>query len=570
MALPDTTELAVPPGAPPEKNFGGIPAVPTGLPSVDQATLLYMKQRKDLADQQNKIISDLEARQNNPQDVLAAMSRGFLAPTRGGGFGESFGSAVGEMSKVQEEQRKRGAELASMRMALGTQQLAGTREDIELSREANAQAMLRKALSGEATTSAGGAAGTNAAGSTSLQSVFNRLDQDTKNLVLSMKSADATKFLIDLAKDDMKRPDAQKMVEYYISQMSPEAQIVARAFSANTALFGDPSVRAKTIVDIKTARDKGIIDRNGANELINLLGMGQQPTKGTAPVTAPVGAPVGTGAAPVSTTAAPVNAQPQGNLGAMQGSSGISPEIDRDILKQRAIAKEKEAEPARAAIIASDFSTTSKVDRMLTELEGIVGNEKNDKIWGLMQKQGITSALWSAANAEEGGTKPLFGTISAPVSNIIKNLQLNDSERAALTRATQITGDLFLMNAKTNKGLLGSQPSNNDAKLLQAPMGSPDDTKAAFKYWVEMNKIVNAERRDVYSAFREHDRKGGPLSSFFEPGGVYERISKDYSDHYATGVSKFSPALNTAARPAAPRPNVFGRIGQQVIRAVTP
>jgi hypothetical protein len=187
-----------------------------------------------------------------------------------------------------------------------------------------------------------------------------------------------------------------------------------------------------------------------------------------------------------------------------------------------------------------------------------------------MQKQGITAALWAAANAEEGGTKPLFGTISAPVLNIIKNLQLNESERAALTRATQITGDLFLMNVKTSKGLLGTNPSNNDAKLLQAPMGSPEDTKAAFKYWVEMNKITNAERRDVHAAFKEHEKRGGPLSSFFDPNGIYGRIVDDYSKHYAEGVSRFSPSINPNARPITQQPSVFGRIGNRAARLITP
>ena len=82
------------------------------------------------------------------------------------------------------------------------------------------------------------------------------------------------------------------------------------------------------------------------------------------------------------------------------------------------------------------------------------------------------------------------------------------------------------------------------------------------------NKITNSERRDVYNAFKEHDRRGGPLNSFFNPGGVYERITNDYSKHYSEGVKRFSPSLSTTARPAAPRPNVFGRIGQQIIQAV--
>jgi hypothetical protein len=75
--------------------------------------------KADFRKSQADLRAALAARENQLFDpVLLALSQGFAAPTKSGGFGESLSSAAGLASQAAIGQQKNAAENAQMRMQL--------------------------------------------------------------------------------------------------------------------------------------------------------------------------------------------------------------------------------------------------------------------------------------------------------------------------------------------------------------------------------------------------------------------------------------------------------------------
>ena len=109
---------------------------------------------------------------------------------------------------------------------------------------------------------------------------------------------------------------------------------------------------------------------------------------------------------------------------------------------------------------------------------------------------------------------------------------------------TRILGSEFLSNVKANKGLLGVNPTDNDARLLQAPMASTDDSAAAAQLWARQQLLLNKQRSDLYKSYNAHaDTAGAGVSPrlYFRPGSVYEKINSDYAKHREQLFNQFNP-----------------------------
>ena len=86
----------------------------------------YLRKVDALERQQDALLESLGTR--SPGDTLLSMAQGFLAPTRTGSFGESFGTGIGQLRGSQAAEEKRAEELAKMRLAIGAQQLGTAKE----------------------------------------------------------------------------------------------------------------------------------------------------------------------------------------------------------------------------------------------------------------------------------------------------------------------------------------------------------------------------------------------------------------------------------------------------------
>jgi hypothetical protein len=173
---------------------------------------------------------------------------------------------------------------------------------------------------------------------------------------------------------------------------------------------------------------------------------------------------------------------------------------------------------------------------------------KFPRAFGLLKRQGTLAAIQAAAQKGiQANAGQYSASISAPVTEFLTKYRLSELEQDAITRASQIIGEEFLNNVKTNKGLLGVNPTDNDARLLQAPMASLDDSARAIQAWSRRQTLVNMERGELYSALEQHRRRVGataPPSSFFS--------SKDYTsvlDSYAPKYKALEQSIGPLAKP---------------------
>ena len=122
--------------------------------------------KADFRKSQADLKAALAARENQLFDpVLLALSQGFAAPTRSGGFGESLGTAAGLASQAAQGQQKSAMETAQMRMQLAQMGLEQGRKEKAQQMASN---LFNKPAGAEgvanAGTTAGAPAGTQPAG----------------------------------------------------------------------------------------------------------------------------------------------------------------------------------------------------------------------------------------------------------------------------------------------------------------------------------------------------------------------------------------------------------------------
>jgi hypothetical protein len=220
----------------------------------------------------------------------------------------------------------------------------------------------------------------------------------------------------------------------------------------------------------------------------------------------------------------------------------------------------KQSEVGKTRVLEADKPFQTKVElitnytpqvisasnRNLDELDQLAA--QYPRAFGLMKKQGLLSAIQAAANQGLTASAGQYSaSLSLPVKTFLEKYRLSETEQDAVTRASQIIGEEFLMNVKTNKGLLGVNPTDNDARLLQAPMASLDDSARAVQAWSRRQTLVNMERGELFNALEQHRRRTGataPPSAFFS--------SKDYTnvlDSYAPRYKALESQIGPLAKP---------------------
>ena len=170
---------------------------------------------------------------------------------------------------------------------------------------------------------------------------------------------------------------------------------------------------------------------------------------------------------------------------------------------------------------------------------------KKPQIFAMMQSEGLISGIMTAA---QEGVQAQAGQYSMrvglPVKNFLERVKLSPEDQQAVRDVSRILGTEFLSNVKANKGLLGVNPTDNDARLLQAPMASIDDSSRAVQLWARQQLLLNKQREALYGAYDQYSNKAGPSASprqFFSPGSVYEKINKEYADYRMRLFNQFNP-----------------------------
>jgi len=155
-------------------------------------------------------------------------------------------------------------------------------------------------------------------------------------------------------------------------------------------------------------------------------------------------------------------------------------------------------------------------------------------LWGLMQKQGMFQGLLNAA--QEGAsldTPAAQMKLNLPVEKFLQTVKFKSEDQAKIREIGRIFGQEFLNNVKTNKGLLGINPTDNDARLLAAPMATIEDSAKAVQHWTRQHALDIYQKMELQKAYQEHEAIAGKTADpglFFRPESRYHNILKDYSD----------------------------------------
>jgi hypothetical protein len=210
--------------------------------------------------------------------------------------------------------------------------------------------------------------------------------------------------------------------------------------------------------------------------------------------------------------------------------AGVPLAAQADIAKRRVEEADKPYIEKRAELLTYTPQLLGQSNTNLRQLFDIAS--KKPQIFALMQKEGFISGLLTAAQegiqAQAGAYQVRIGL---PVKDFLQKVVLNEEDQQSVRDVGRILGAEFLSNVKANKGLLGINPTDNDARLLAAPMVNIDDSSKAVQMWAKQQLLMNNQRKDLYNSFSEFSQKAGPaapIRPYFSPGSEYDRINREY------------------------------------------
>jgi hypothetical protein len=487
------------------------------------------KAKSEYFDAIQKTLTALEARtQQGPNwfQVGAAL----LDPGRTGNFGEAAGRASGVIGAQQEKQREAELPIAQMRA-----QLAGQKYEVENQGKA-------------------------------LQLLSSTLGVAPAQVEGVLSSGNVT-------------PDvAAKLAKIYpmVAQLSPKVgEIVKGTFTMNTELNKsqldrdrfDAEQKQRLVSNAVEDRKLGMQDTElrakYGDDVIAFMPQGKlyEPPK-PIPAPTPAGAPAPQaalpGAAPTLPGAAPstvppvvmplvaqqqanqtptpaVTAQPTipGQAPVTSGRAdlaGVPLAAQADILKRRVEEADKPFIEKRAELLTYTPQLIGQSNTNLRQLFDIAS--KKPQIFALMQEEGVISGILTAAQegvqAQAGSYQARLGL---PVKQFLEKVKLDKEDQQAVRDVGRILGAEFLSNVKANKGLLGVNPTDNDARLLAAPMVNIEDSSKAVQMWAKQQLLMNNQRKELYNSFSEFTQKAGPaapIRPYFSPGSEYDRINREY------------------------------------------
>lgn len=463
------------------------------MPSVTDYAKDYTASRKSVQEANDALMQALTKRLSGSDMSGYKAMQGFLAPTKTGSFGESLGNVAGLLA----EDENKSIEIAKMRAEMA-------QKNFDQNRKMLAQGLVMDSMG---------------------------VPQSTANAIVSSSGA-------------MPLPVATSLVSS--GKLNPQFILQVRQFDKDTAEGLNEAF--KQVVELRKLaideRKAGV----GEAEFKAKYGVGYQellpsgtvqPTPSGATTTTPTsGKPTG---APTAPTAPTGSKAPAGQTYAgidISDLAGLPLEERNKILGDRIKARDKEWEGERSNVLSWKPQLIKSNIRDLEELHKIATEQP--QLFGLLQKQGIIPALQTAA--QEGVQVGRLGSVSLPVEKFLQGLKLSPQEKTILSRATQILGNQFFLNAKDNKSALGPSISNSDVLLMKAPMVTASDSAEAIKYWAKQNVLLNRQRSDIYDGLTGYDRSrsGGSPSAFFFSND-YNGIVNKYDDLSRQLTERHSP-----------------------------
>jgi hypothetical protein len=210
---------------------------------------------------------------------------------------------------------------------------------------------------------------------------------------------------------------------------------------------------------------------------------------------------------------------------------------EEDIYKKTVEAESKPFEEKVASLLQFDNQATAvNLDRVAKILK-IVRN--NPKITGVLQQTDNASGLGKymmalGAAAQEGIQAGKFGQFSLPIEKFINTANLSQEQKAALGELSRLISQEFLAGMRANRGLLGVNPTDNDARLFQAAAESPTSLVDNIYSWAQGRAAEYMSMNDIYKGYSQFRTKRGrgfdPASFFMDESSPYHAGVKSYTE----------------------------------------
>ena len=218
-------------------------------------------------------------------------------------------------------------------------------------------------------------------------------------------------------------------------------------------------------------------------------------------------------------------------------------ETEQQIYKQAVEAEAKPWQEKQVELLKYDDYATKQ---NLSRTDGIIKIIRNNpKIVGLLQQEETRDVFANFINglgaaAQEGIKAGNFGQIALPVEKYLSTANLNKEERAALGELTRYMAQEFLANMRANRGVLGVNPTDNDARLFQAAAATPSNLAENIYTWAQSRRAEYESANQMYKGYIQYRKRygtGDPAGYFTNETSPYHNAVKLYADRIGTIMS---------------------------------
>lgn len=210
-------------------------------------------------------------------------------------------------------------------------------------------------------------------------------------------------------------------------------------------------------------------------------------------------------------------------------------ETEQQIYKQAVETEAKPWQEKQTELMKYDnYATQQNLNRTDTILK-LLNN--NPQVVGLLQNAETRDVFNNFLNglgaaAQEGIKAGNFGQISLPVEKYLQTANLNKDERKALAELTRHISQEFLAGMKANRGLLGVNPTDNDARLFQAAQATTGNLAENIYSWAQGRAAEYETMNKMYKGYVSHRKQYGvadPAAYFINEDSPYHSAVRDYA-----------------------------------------
>ena len=534
-----------------------VPAAPTMLGGDEAAKQEYFKALQ-------KTLDALEARANQGPNMYQ-VAGALFNPGRTGNVGEAIGNVANVVGAQQERQQEMTIPMSQMKL-----QIAGQKYEIENQSKALKIMADTLGMSEPQVVQSLQTGSFPPGAAVKLAQIYPIVSQLSPKVGEIVKNTfGMQKDLAGMATEDFKANMSQAdLIAKYgkgildlipgggRSTPTPAAPATVPAAPANPAVVQPPAPAPAAIVSPMSAMP---VDKMKQALVDNAIAKSSAPAAGASAPVPPAPKPTMLGSADIAPAPSVQNARtgtvPDINLAQnrMSNVNSLNPTAESDLSKlplaAQAAVTETRVKEADKPWVAKRDEIINYTPQLLEQSNSNLRNldmlaTKHPDVFALMQKQGVIAGL---ARVAQEGAQLQVGDYSVraglPVQQFLETVKLPPEKQQIARDINRILASEFLSNVKANKGLLGVNPTDNDARLLQAPMATIQDSSKAVQLWARTQLLLNKQRGSLFDAYQEHLDKAGPTAppaSFFRRNSLYDKINKDYSDYRSQLFKQFN------------------------------